>query len=307
MATTTATTNPEQISRLFKAIVKKGVDAKDAIPTVKALVEARIFSLKDLTESNMPTSVDAMIQKKLLPPKKRKAVPSKDVVSSSSATVPSSSPTKRLKTAETISVPPITSQPETVLINRSPVLTLWASIVAKHLYPLTLDEAVSLGSAFASQTAQAKGQALGIYTPSTTTLSRSDNDNNKTKQEDTSLQQDDDGGTTGIDDHYQLMGQTICTRRLRATNGPVVRAVLKDKLVDPHAAWRHLEKRFGTSLGYVMAQMDAACTVAGEEELHRTAYQYYMHIRPNIPSGTKGWGAHGRLEMSKLSDFYAKG
>lgn len=299
MAAATGTTNPQQISLLLQAIVKKGVDAKDAIPIVKALVEARIFSLKDLTESNMPASVDAIIQKKLLPPKKRKTVPSSDVVSSSGALSPvsSSSPTKRAKSAETISVPPITAQPETIMINRSPVLTLWAAMVAKHLYHLSLDEALSLGSAFASQTAQAKGQALGIYSSDTITSDSNNNSTTKIKEDETPLTTHD----------YQLMGQTICTKQLHATNGPVVlRAVLNDKLVDPHSAWSHLRKRFGTALGYVMAQMDAACTAAGEEELRRTAYRYYMHIRPNIPSGTRGWGAHGRLETSKLSDFYAK-
>ena len=298
-----ATTNPQQISLLLQAIVKKGVDTKDAIPTVKALVEARIFSLQDLTESNMPASVDATIQKKLLPPKKRKAVPSGVISSSSPA---SSSQTKRAKTAATISVPPIVSQPQTILINRSPVLTLWATIVAQHLFHLTLDEALSLGSAFASQTAKAKGEALGIFSSSATTptLARHDNNNIKTEEDETPLQREDDG-TTSTDD-YQLMGKTVCTKRLHGTNGPV-RAVVNDKLVDPHTAWRHLQKRFGTSLGYVMTQMDAACRVAGIEELSSTAYRYYMHIRPDIPSGTKGWGAHGHLETSKLSDFYTTG
>jgi hypothetical protein len=190
------------------------------------------------------------------------------------------------------------------MINRSPVLTLWAAMVAKHLYHLSLDEALSLGSAFASQTAQAKGQALGIYSSDTITSARNDNSTTKIKEDETPQN---DSATIATTHDYQLMGQTICTKQLHATNGPVVlRAVSNDKLVDPHSAWSHLRKRFGTALGYVMAQMDAACTAAGEEELRRTAYRYYMHIRPNIPSGTRGWGAHGRLETSKLSDFYAK-
>src|SRR6185295_19890309 len=54
---------------------------------------------------------------------------------------------------------------DTVTINRAPVLTLWASVVAECL-GFDPDEALTLGKALAGLTAQSKGQRLGIFTPS---------------------------------------------------------------------------------------------------------------------------------------------
>ncbi len=51
-----------------------------------------------------------------------------------------------------------------ILINRAPVLTLWATTVGERL-GFDQDEALSLGRAVAGLTAQSKGQRLGIYKP----------------------------------------------------------------------------------------------------------------------------------------------
>jgi hypothetical protein len=52
----------------------------------------------------------------------------------------------------------------TVLINRAPVLTLWASTVAERL-GFDQDEALSLGKSVAGLTPQSRGRRLGIYKP----------------------------------------------------------------------------------------------------------------------------------------------
>ncbi len=51
-----------------------------------------------------------------------------------------------------------------ILINRAPVLTLWAAIVAERL-GFNPDEALSLGKALAGLNAQSKGRRLGIFKP----------------------------------------------------------------------------------------------------------------------------------------------
>ena len=51
-----------------------------------------------------------------------------------------------------------------IQINRAPVLTLWASVVAERL-GFKPDEALSLGKALAGLNAQSKGQRLGIFKP----------------------------------------------------------------------------------------------------------------------------------------------
>ena len=54
---------------------------------------------------------------------------------------------------------------DAITINRAPVLTLWAAVVAERL-GFDPDEALTLGKALAGLTAQSKGQRLGIFTPS---------------------------------------------------------------------------------------------------------------------------------------------
>src|SRR6266851_5539204 len=52
----------------------------------------------------------------------------------------------------------------TISINRAPVLTLWAAVVAQRL-GFDEDEALTLGKALAGLNAQAKGRRLGIFKP----------------------------------------------------------------------------------------------------------------------------------------------
>ena len=54
---------------------------------------------------------------------------------------------------------------EKVRVNRAPVLTLWAAVVAERL-GFERDEALTLGRVLAGLTAHAKGVRLGILEPS---------------------------------------------------------------------------------------------------------------------------------------------
>ncbi|KAL3909225.1 MAG: hypothetical protein SGARI_002709, partial [Bacillariaceae sp.] len=116
-------TNQQQVGALLKAAIAKGVDTKDAVSTIKKLIEAKIFDLKDLSAENVPSSIEPSIRNKLMPSKKR-----------ASDKGGASSPSKRRKNSNEIVRPPATSSSEYVVINRSPVLTLWATIVANNLY-----------------------------------------------------------------------------------------------------------------------------------------------------------------------------
>ena len=53
---------------------------------------------------------------------------------------------------------------KTISINRAPVLTLWAAVVAQRL-GFDEVEALTLGKAVAGLNAQAKGRRLGIFKP----------------------------------------------------------------------------------------------------------------------------------------------
>ena len=57
----------------------------------------------------------------------------------------------------------------TIYINRAPVLTLWAAVVAERL-GFRRDEALTLGRAVASLNAYSKGVSLGLFRPSPKSL-----------------------------------------------------------------------------------------------------------------------------------------
>jgi hypothetical protein len=53
---------------------------------------------------------------------------------------------------------------KSISINRAPVLTLWAAVVAQR-HGFDEDEALTLGKALGGLKAQAKGRRLGIFKP----------------------------------------------------------------------------------------------------------------------------------------------
>lgn len=263
-----SSSSPQQVAALLQALIAKGIEAKDAFPIIKALVQAKLFTLEQVTDSNLPKSIPSKIRNKLL---KKKRTTTLDT---------NNGPIKKRRKVNPITLPPPLAgeDPTSILINRSPVLTLWASIVAKKLYSLPMEQALTFGSAYAGLTAKGKGTSLGIY--------------QKTEEEDHSH-----------DRTFELMGQTIPAARTATSEEGLVALSSDGQEQDPHRTWKHLEKRFGSHLGFVLQEMERAAENA-RDSLSSTAYSYYVHIRPDIPHGTKGWGAHGHLQTANLSNYY---
>jgi hypothetical protein len=112
-----------------------------------------------------------------------------------------------------------------ILVNRAPVLTLWAAIVAERL-GFNHDEALSLGKALAGLNAQSKGQRLGIFHPSPKELKKVHE--RKPSEE------------------FQV---ALLGRAMPAVNTEEgVRAVVKSKPVDAAGVERYLEGKFGDAL-----------------------------------------------------------
>jgi hypothetical protein len=148
----------------------------------------------------------------------------------------------------------------TVLINRAPVLTLWASTVAERL-GFDQDEALSLGKAVAGLTAQSKGQRLGIYKPVPQEVKKA----RARKPGDEFLVE-------------------ICGRQVPAVNTTDgVRAVTKSKPVEPKSVERYLESKFGESLGSARAAMRDLAKAFRPEQLSKDAFSLYERFRPTIP------------------------
>ena len=167
---------------------------------------------------------------------------------------------------------------KSIQINRAPVLTLWAAVVAERL-GYDADAACTLGKAVAGLNAQAKGRSLGIFGPP--------------KQVDGKPPK-----KVGLGEEFWI---ELCGRGVPAKNTKDgVRAVIKDKPIDPAAVQRYLDQKFGDDLKAVRAAMAKLATAFKPADLNERAYALYERFRPVIPSGKRGWGAKGDLNLDSL-------
>jgi hypothetical protein len=166
----------------------------------------------------------------------------------------------------------------TVTINRAPVLTLWAAVVAERL-GFDHDEALTLGKAVAGLNAYAKGVRLGIYEPTPRDVAAQ---HKKLKQ--------------GERLHVDLLHRAVPVTR--TPEG--LRALAKDKPIAPESVERYLAGKFGTSLETVTRSMRKMAGSLRPQGLAAKAYKLYEEFRPDIPEGTRGWGASGILDLNTI-------
>jgi len=167
----------------------------------------------------------------------------------------------------------------TVLINRAPVLTLWASIVAEHLGHEHAT-ALTLGKCVAGLNAQSKGRMLGIFGPPK-------------------------GPEKGLPPKKVGLGEDfwieICERGVPVKNtDDGVRAVVKDKPIDPAKVETYLQGKFGDDLDAVRQAMKDLAGSLEPDDLASQSYRLYERFRPEIPPGQQGWGAKGALDLERI-------
>jgi hypothetical protein len=169
---------------------------------------------------------------------------------------------------------------EKIKINRAPVMTLWATVVAEKL-GFTHDEALTLGRSVTGLNAQSKGKSLGIFEPG--------EDKGEKAEE---------GGERKPGETYfiDLLGRSVPA--VNTKDG--VRAIDKDKPIQPASVERYLKQKFGDALPEAQAAMQELAKAFDEDELARKAYDLYEKFRPEVPKGVKGWGAAGELSLEKI-------
>src|SRR5689334_2276599 len=166
-----------------------------------------------------------------------------------------------------------------IRVNRAPVLTLWAAVVAERL-GFERDEALTLGRALAGLTAHAKGVRLGIFEPSAP---------EETRERRSALA---DGERLEV----RLMGRAIPV--VHTPEG--LRALAKDEPIKPASVERYLAGKFGGALGEVRAAMEGLAGSLPSGELARWAFRLYEGFRPAVPAGEAGWGKAGVLDLARL-------
>src|SRR5690349_618734 len=169
-----------------------------------------------------------------------------------------------------------------IRVNRAPVVTLWAAVVAERL-GFERDEALTLGRALAGLTAHAKGVRLGIFEPSAPEEVR---ERRGRLAEGERLE-------------VHLMGRTIPV--VRTPEG--VRALAKDQPTKPDSVERYLQSKFGEALGEARIATEALAGSLPPAELARRAFRLYEEFRPAVPSGEAGWGKAGTLDLGKVIEL----
>jgi len=165
-----------------------------------------------------------------------------------------------------------------IKINRAPVLTLWAAVVAERL-GFDWDEALTLGRAVAGLNAYSKGVRLGIYEPTPEAERERRREARK-------------GATVQVD---------LLHRAVPAVQTPEgLRAVSKDRPISPASVQRYLENKFSERLSDARTAMERLARSMPTRDLARGAYALYEQFRPSVPAGVSGWGAAGDLDLDEI-------
>ncbi|NOG71909.1 hypothetical protein [Roseicella sp. DB1501] len=161
-----------------------------------------------------------------------------------------------------------------IKINRAPVLTLWAAVVAERLgHPP--ETALSLASAVAGTAAHAKARRLGIAEASR------------------------EAQPAPAEESVQLLGRAI---RLAHDEDGVVLAAGDGRPAPAAPVRAYVERAFGRHLPAVRQAMEALAARHAPEELNRIGFRLYEHFRPEVPADIRGWGARGVLELGRIRE-----
>ena len=163
----------------------------------------------------------------------------------------------------------------TVSINRAPVLTLWAAIVAERLGH-DREAALTLGKAVAGMNAQAKARRLKLVEPAKEPAAKKK------------------AVRAAPARTVELLGRTVPV----AATAKGLRAVAKGRAEDPAAVERYLAQKFGEALDDAREAFRALARSRTPAALASEAYALYEAFRPEIPAGVRGWGAAGVLDLA---------
>jgi hypothetical protein len=174
----------------------------------------------------------------------------------------------------------------TLRINRAPVLTLWAAVVAEQI-GLPHDTALTVGKVVAGMTAHARGVRLGIYAQP---------DDRKPKPAPAKPE-----GATGTIMEFMLLGRIVHIADTK--DGP--RAINNGEIGKPTAVEKYLRSRFGVQLDAARSAMEALAATLPPKELNAKAFHLYEQFRPEVPPDEKGWGAKGVLDLNQIAALAA--
>jgi hypothetical protein len=166
-----------------------------------------------------------------------------------------------------------------IVVNRAPVLTLWAAVVAEQLGQ-PHETALTFGRAVAGSAARVKARSIG-------------REETKTDRDKETPRLREKHVTAPV----MLLGREI---RLLPTEDGELRAADGDKPADPAGVQRYLAKALGEHLEEVRQAMEELAGRYEPAELNRIGFRLYEKFRPDVPPGNEGWGAKAVLDVEKI-------
>ena len=167
---------------------------------------------------------------------------------------------------------------DVITINRAPVLTLWAAVVAERL-GFKANAALTLGRALAGLNAQSKGRSLGIFKPPKFEAGKPPQKH-------------------GLGEEFWI---DLCGRAVPARNTKEgVRAVVKDQPIDPKQVQGYLGRSFGENLATTRRAMEQLAKAHDPDTLAEEAFHLYERFRPQVAAGKGGWGQKETLDLTLI-------
>jgi hypothetical protein len=140
--------------------------------------------------------------------------------------------------------------------------------------------ALTLGKAVAGLNAQSKGKKLGIYEEKT----EEEKEQEAKKQKEVKTE------------FIEILGRDVPA--VKTPNG--LRAAEKGKPIYAESVETYLKQRFGEDYESARSAMEKLAKAYTPKQLKSKAYDLYEKFRPEIPEGTKGWGAKGELDLDYI-------
>ncbi|KAJ4991154.1 hypothetical protein SVAN01_03282 [Stagonosporopsis vannaccii] len=176
-----------------------------------------------------------------------------------------------------------------IIINRAPVLHLWAASVTHLIYPkLSWETCLSAGAAVSSICAVAKGRAIGAVPEN------QDSEAKYQKREQAKVQQKKVDEIEVMQFKLEIKdGLAVVGSESKGKAGG--EEALKRKFGDDE--YERVKGVFGDSL---------QTWVGEEEELNRRGFSMYEAFRPDVRKGQKGWGRKGELGLERVANVIGK-
>ncbi|GAA6000798.1 hypothetical protein JCM10207_004665 [Rhodosporidiobolus poonsookiae] len=158
---------------------------------------------------------------------------------------------------------------KTVLVNRAPVMTAWACVVAERL-GFRRQEALSIAHCFTDLNATSKGVSLGLMAPDAAKVE------------------------VGPSQPFvDILGRKV---PVLSTQHGEWRAISKGLVAEPAKAFAYIRGAFRQQLGAVIGAMRLLANSFSPAELNQKGYGLYLEFRPDV----EGWGKKGEVKMSSI-------